>query len=172
MNLRRRLRGYAYQVLYRLPGRARRRLVRLVSPKYLVGAVTLLHDSEAPAPGRLLLLRQPPGRGWGLPAGLLKRHEPPPVGAARELFEESGVALDPTALTPAVPNAVVHTRGWVDTVFTAAVPASRTELVVDGGEVLEARWFPLDDLPRLTVNTELLLGVYGIGPAATEDGAS
>ncbi|GAB1690355.1 NUDIX hydrolase [Krasilnikovia sp. M28-CT-15] len=166
MNLHRRLRGYAYQILYRLPHRARRRLVRVVSPKYLVGAVTLLHDAEAPAPGRLLLLRQPPGRGWGLPAGLLKRREPPVEGAARELFEETGVDLDAAALTPAVPNAIVHAKGWVDTVFTASVPASRTQLVVDGGEVLEARWFPLDDLPLLTPNTELLLGLYGIGPAA------
>jgi hypothetical protein len=32
--------------------------------------------------------------------------------------------------------------------------------------VLEARWFPLDALPPLTVNTEVLLGKYGIGPGA------
>ncbi|GAB1645935.1 NUDIX hydrolase [Krasilnikovia sp. MM14-A1259] len=172
MNLHRRLRGYAYQTFYRLPGRVRRRLVHLIAPKYLVGAVNLIHDSEAPQPGRLLLLRQPPGRGWGLPAGLLKRHEPPRVGAARELFEETGVMLDPSALAPAVPNAIVHAQGWVDTVFTAAVPASRTTLVVDGGEVLEACWFPLDDLPPLTSATELLLGLYGIGPQAAPGGAS
>jgi 8-oxo-dGTP diphosphatase len=70
----RRLRGYAYQTFYRLPGRVRRRIVRLIVPNFLVGAVTLITDSEAAAPGRLLLLRQPPGRVWGLPAGLLKRN--------------------------------------------------------------------------------------------------
>ena len=160
----RQVRGYAYQVFYRMPGRLRRRLVRLVMPKYLVGAVTLITDAEAPEPGRLLLLRQPPGVRWGLPAGLLKRHEPPVVGAARELHEESGIALDPDELVPAVPNAVVHTRGWVDTVFTGRVPASATDLVVDGAEVLEARWFPVDDLPPLTSDTAYLLGIYGIGP--------
>jgi len=171
----RRARGFAYQTFYRLPSPVRRRLARLISPKYLVGAVTLLRDSEATRPGRLLLLRQPPGRGWGLPAGLLKHHEEPAVGAARELFEESGVRLAPEALTPAVPNAVVHLKGWVDTVFTASVPSSTTALVVDGGEVLEARWFPLDALPPLTLNTAILLGKYGIGPyaeaAARIDGA-
>jgi 8-oxo-dGTP diphosphatase len=164
VNLTRRVRGYGYQTFYRMPGPVRRRLVRLISPKFLVGAVTLLRDSEAPEPGRLLLLRQPPGRGWGLPAGLLKHREEPVVGAARELFEESGVRLAPEELAPAVPNAVVHLKGWVDTVFTASVRASTTTLVVDGGEVLEARWFPLDALPPLTVNTEILLGKYGIGP--------
>jgi 8-oxo-dGTP diphosphatase len=168
VNLPRRIRGYGYQTFYRLPGPVRRRIARLVAPKYLVGAVTLVRDSEAPEPGRLLLLRQPPGRGWGLPAGLLKHHEEPVVGAARELFEESGIRLDPADLTPAVPNAIVHLKGWVDTIFTASVPASTTGLVVDGGEVLEARWFPLDELPPLTMNTAILLGVYGIGSYADE----
>jgi 8-oxo-dGTP diphosphatase len=166
VNLTRRARGYAYRTFYGMPGFMRRRIVRLVSPKYLVGAVTLVRDSEAPEPGRLLLLRQPPGRGWGLPAGLLKHREEAVVGAARELFEESGVRLDPEALAPAVPNAVVHVKGWVDTVFTASVPASTTTLVVDGGEVLEAGWFPLDALPPLTAPCALLLGLYGIGPDA------
>jgi 8-oxo-dGTP diphosphatase len=165
----RRLRGYAYQTFYRLPGRVRRRMVRIVVQKYLVGAVAVIRDSEAPDPGRLLMLRQPPGRGWGLPAGLLKRREPPANGAARELFEESGVRIDPDELTPAQPNAIVHALGWVDMVFFGAVPASTTALTVDGGEVLEARWFPLDDLPPLTPNTEVLLGHYGIGPAATRE---
>ena len=161
----RQVRGYAYQVFYRMPAPLRRRLVRLVMSKYLVGAVTLITDSEAPEPGRLLLLRQPPGRRWGLPAGLLKRRERPEVGAARELHEEAGIALDPADLEPAVPNAIVHTRGWVvDTVFTARVPASTTDLVVDGAEVLEARWFPVNDLPPLTGDTAYLLGVYGIVP--------
>ena len=164
----RRLRGAAYQAFYRLPHGIRRRIVRIVVPKYLVGAVCIIRDAEATDPGRLLLLRQPPGRRWGLPAGLLKKAESPAVGAARELHEESGVEIDPGDLTPAVPNAIVHPKGWVDTVFMGTVPASETKLVVDGGEVLEADWFPLDDLPDLTPNTALLLGVYGIGPRAAQ----
>jgi 8-oxo-dGTP pyrophosphatase MutT (NUDIX family) len=162
------LRGYAYQTFYRLPGRIRRRIVAMIAPSYTVGAVTILRDSEASEPGRVLLLRQPPGRGWGLPAGLLKRREPPAVGASRELFEESGVRLDPGELTPALPNAIVHALGWVDMVFTGTVPASTTPLEVDGGEVLEARWFPIDGLPQLTPATALLLGIYGIGPRADD----
>ena len=169
MKIPRRVRGYAYQMFYRMPGSMRRRVVRLVVPKYLVGAVAVIKDSEADGAGRLLLLRQPPGRRWGLPAGLLKKHEPPAEAAARELFEESGVALSPESLTPAVPNAIVHPRGVVDTVFFGSVPASTTQLVVDGGEVLEAGWFPLDDLPPLTSNTAVLLSVYGMGPWAPEE---
>ncbi|GIE96793.1 hypothetical protein Ari01nite_42580 [Paractinoplanes rishiriensis] len=159
------MRGLAYQVFYSLPGHTRHRLARLVAPKYLVGAVCIIRDADA-EDGPLLLIRQPPNRGWGLPAGLLKKREDPAVGAARELLEESGVRLDPADLTPGVPNAIVHMAGVVDTVWFGSVPASRTTLRVDGGEVLEAAWFPIDDLPPLTVNTALLLGRYGIGPKA------
>jgi 8-oxo-dGTP pyrophosphatase MutT (NUDIX family) len=167
VNLARHFRAAAYRSFYRLPSSTRRRIARLVAPRYLVGAVTIVRDSEAAGSGRLLLLRQPPGRGWGLPAGLLKHHERPAAGAARELFEESGVRIDPDDLSPGVPNAIVHTVGVVDTVWFAEVPASTTTLAVDGGEVLEAGWFPIDDLPKLTVNTAALLGRYGIGPRAT-----
>lgn len=159
-------RAIAYQVFYRLPLPVRRRLVRLTVPKYIVGAVTLVRDSEAEGAGRLLLLRQPPGRGWTLPAGLLQKREAPVVGACRELYEETGIRLSPRELTPAVPNAIVHDKGWVDVVFTAAVPASTTTLRVDGAEVFEAAWHPLDALPRLTWPTARLLGYFDIGPLA------
>src|SRR3954451_14204172 len=139
----------------------------MLAPKSRVGAVAIITDTEAPEPGRLLLLRQPPNRGWGLPAGLLKRREHPAAGCARELFEESGVRIQPAALPPAVPNAIVHAVGVVDTVWFGEVPASTTTLRVDGGEVLEAAWFSFDDQPRLTGDTAALLGRYGLGPRAT-----
>lgn len=171
-NRRSAVRAFAYGVFYRLPQPVRRRLVRMAVPKYIVGAVTLVHDSEAPEPGRLLLLRQPPGTGWSLPAGLLERGEDPIVGAARELHEESGIRLAPHELAPAVPNAIVHAKGWVDVVFTARVPASTSEFVVDGAEVYEAAWHRLDELPRLTRATAKLLAYYGIGPLAGETAAT
>ncbi|HEX5596357.1 MAG TPA: NUDIX domain-containing protein [Micromonosporaceae bacterium] len=153
-------------MFYRLPHGLRRQLVRLAAPRYTVGGVVLVRDTEAAPPGRLLLLRQPPNKGWGLPAGLLQRREPPVVGAARELGEETGIHLTPEQLRPAVPNAVIHLKGWVDVVFEASVPASTTPLVVDGAEVYEAAWHPLDDLPRLTLPAARLLACYGIGPLA------
>jgi len=161
-------RALLYGAFYRLPHSVRRRLVRFAVPRYIVGAVILVRDAET-GPGasaRLLLLRQPPGRGWSLPAGLLKHREEPNVGAARELAEETGIRLDPRHLCPAVPSAVVHTKGWVDVVFEVSVAASDTQLVVDGAEVYEAAWHRLDDLPRLATATARLLAIYGIGPLA------
>jgi ADP-ribose pyrophosphatase YjhB (NUDIX family) len=160
-----RLRAFAYTAFYAMSPALRRRLVRLLVPKYIVGAVALVRDAEAPAPGRLLLLRQPPGVGWSLPAGLLRRGERPDEGCARELDEESGVRLTAAELTPATPNAIVHTSGrWVDTVFEASVRASEVTLEPDGAEVLEVAWHRLDNLPPLTHPTARLLSYYGIGP--------
>ena len=163
------MRGLAYITFYSMPLPVRRGLAKMVSPRYVVGAVTILRDSEAAAgdgPDRVLLLRQPHRHGWGLPAGLLKRREQPVVGAARELLEETGVRVDPADMTAGSPNAIIHVVGVVDTVFFASVPAATTPLRVDGAEVLEARWFPVADLPRLSTNTAYLLGRYGIGPQA------
>jgi ADP-ribose pyrophosphatase YjhB (NUDIX family) len=162
--LRRRALATAYPIFYRLPHGLRMWLVRRLSPTYTVGSVVLVRDTGA---DRLLLLRQPPGRAWSLPAGLLARRESPIEGAARELAEESGIVLRPEQLRAAVPNALVHHRGqWVDVVFEAAVPADTTPLAVDGAEVLEAAWHDLAALPPLTRQTARLLGRYGIGPCA------
>lgn len=163
----RRLRKAGFAVFYTLPAPIRRRLVRVVVAKYIVGAVALVRDSESGPPGRLLLLRQPPGMGWSLPAGLLQRGERPVDGCARELAEETGLTLAEEDLQPATPNAVIHSRGhWVDVVFEAAVPSSEAAVRVDGAEVLEAAWHRLDNLPPLTHPTARLLSYYGIGPYA------
>jgi 8-oxo-dGTP diphosphatase len=138
-------------------------------PKYIIGAVVLVRNSDGRNSDgndvdRILLIRQPPGHGWSIPGGLMDRGEAPVEAAARELSEEVGIVIDPADLTAMAPSAIVHTYGrWVDCVFEARVPAD-TPTVVDGGEVLEAKWYRLDTLPPLTVPTARLLAQYGIGP--------
>ncbi|MGH3660343.1 MAG: NUDIX hydrolase [Micromonosporaceae bacterium] len=156
-----RLRGYGYQIFYRLPRGLRRRLVRLAVPTYTVGSVVLVRDPN----NRMLFLRQPPGHGWSLPGGISDRGETPVVCAARELREESGLSVPAEGLSPAIPNAVAHPEGrWVDFVFEVTVDPDSHQITVDGGEVLEAQWHHLDALPPLTVPTARLLAEYGIGP--------
>jgi hypothetical protein len=66
-----------------------------------------------------------------------------------------------------VPSAIIHhRRRWVDVVFEASVPADDVTLTVDGAEVFEAGWHPLNKLPPLTLATATLLSYYGIGPYA------
>jgi ADP-ribose pyrophosphatase YjhB (NUDIX family) len=163
-------RGAAHRVFRALPRGIRFRLVRTLTPNYTVGAVTLVHDAD----GALLLLRQPPGRGWSLPGGLLNRREDPARGAARELREETGLDVAPSALTPASPNARINPFAQqVDVIFTTTIEGSAAELTIDPVEVLEAGWFQADQFPPLTVATARLLALYAIGPYAgyATDGA-
>ncbi|MGH3737060.1 MAG: NUDIX hydrolase [Micromonosporaceae bacterium] len=156
-----RLKGIGYQVFYRLPAVVRRRVIRLVVPTYTVGAVILVRDGD----DRLLLLRQPPGFGWSLPGGMIDRGEQPVECAVRELAEETGLGVGVAELAAAAPSAVAHPRGrWVDFVFEVRVDPDDHELVVDGGEVLEARWCSVASLPPLTVPAARLLARYGLGP--------
>jgi 8-oxo-dGTP pyrophosphatase MutT (NUDIX family) len=154
------LRKLFYSGFYRLPARWRRRLVRLIKQRFTVGAVVLVRTTD---PDRLLLLRQPPGNGWSLPAGLMDRGERPIQCAVRELAEETGIRLTPADLEAAVPNVLVHKGGWIDCVFHARVPPD-TAVSVDGAEVYEAVFHSVDALPPLTVPTARLLGNYGLGP--------
>ena len=156
----------AYRAFYRLPIDWRQRLVRLGTPGYTMGSVVIVRADGDGGTDRLLLLRQPPGRGWSLPGGLLGRGERPVDAAARELEEETGVSVTADDLRPGVPNAVVHTRGrWVDMVFEVRVPLD-IEFDVDEAEVHEAAWHRVDELPRLTGPTAKLLAHYGLGPFA------
>lgn len=160
-SLRSRLRGAGYRGFYRLPPPVRRRLVRLVAPTFTVGAVILVQDVQ----DRLLLLRQPPGNGWSLPGGMLDRGERPVECAARELAEETGLKVAVDEISPASPNAVANTRGrWVDFVYQVTVNPDDHQVVVDGGEVLEAQWHKITALPPLTVPAARLLAHFGLGP--------
>ena len=161
MAVKQQLRMVVYRTFYRLPARWKRRIVRTFQPTYTIGAVILVRDLEA---SRILLLRQPPGAGWSLPAGLMDRGERPVQTAARELAEETGLDVPAGQMRAASPNAIVHTSGqWVDMVFETEVEPS-VDLAIDGAEVIEAAWHRLDTLPPLTVSTSQLLAHYGIGP--------
>ena len=70
-------------------------IVRLVVPKYIVGAVTLVRDSEARSRAGCCCCASRPAAAGACPPACCRRGEPPVVGAARELAEESGVRLDP-----------------------------------------------------------------------------
>ncbi|HEX2144159.1 MAG TPA: NUDIX domain-containing protein [Glycomyces sp.] len=158
------LRRVAGTVFYSLPIPVRRRIVRIATPTYTLGSVVLAMDESRQ---HLLMLRQPPGRRWTLPAGLLNRREEPIEGARRELAEETGIEALLDELTPADPCAVVHTNGrWVDNVFRLVRDPESTEIIVDGHEVWDAGWHPVDELPEMTRATAKLLSYYGLGPLA------
>lgn len=98
--------------------------------------------------GRLLLVRHAYGASdlWMLPGGAIDRGESHIAAAARELREET--ALVAKALT-FFGDYVTLSEGKRDHValFTARVSG---EPVIDGKELVEARFFVLSDLPAST----------------------
>jgi ADP-ribose pyrophosphatase YjhB (NUDIX family) len=132
------------QVWRRVPRLGRRWIVRIGAPSYTVGAACVIERDD----GAVLLVRLAYREGWGLPGGLIKRHEEVADCARREVQEEVGLDVDLLS-EPAV---VVDSRPQrIDVVYRARPaagvdPASATPR---SAEIREVRWFPADELPPL-----------------------
>src|SRR6266852_8148513 len=76
----------------RLPGAARRRIVRIGQKRFTVTAGAIIFDDA----GRVLLLEHVfrPDSGWGIPGGFLSKREQPEEALRRELREEIGDELE------------------------------------------------------------------------------
>ena len=148
----RRLHLLALAVFRRLPGWARRRVVRVLAPGVTVGSICVIERSD----GALLLVRQSYRRSWGIPGGLLKKGERPEDAARREVFEEVGLDIEligePAVVVDPVPRRV-------DLVFRARPVGDRAEPVATpmSPEITEARWFAPDQLPDLQAETSSAL---------------
>lgn len=147
----------------RSPLRARRLLIKLLTPNYTVGAVAVCVDPE----GRILLLRSRQHAGWGLPGGLLQRGEEPAEALARELAEELSIEVSAEVLLDARQHTLVDPLSQQVTVVFAVTLDRRPE--VDGDEVVAARWFAGSDLPTALVRGthESLKSIGALNPRAT-----
>jgi len=91
---------------------------------------------------RVLLVRQPDGRGWALPGGKRERCESEAEAAARELREETAIVVEPDRLVPLQPPIEVP-RFTLQPFLLDDPPRSRAV-----GE-LSRRWVSLRDLGRI-----------------------
>jgi ADP-ribose pyrophosphatase YjhB (NUDIX family) len=124
-----------------LSGRVQWRLARIRHRTFLVYAAGIVRDDQ----GRILLLRHrlwPPYRAWGLPGGYVNAGERLEDGVAREVREETSlqvrVAGPPVRLASGF-------RFRVEAYYEAEVVGGRLDL--DPAEILEGRWYGLDELP-------------------------
>lgn len=114
--------------------------VRLVVPRQRVGVALVTFNAHE----EVLLLRHVfhTANPWGLPGGWLGRNEAPGDALARELREETGLALSlgppiHTAYESSPPHIVMAYLGWLP-----------SKPMAFNSEIIEARWFGLDQLPR------------------------
>ncbi|PNV30890.1 DNA mismatch repair protein MutT [Streptomyces sp. DH-12] len=106
----------------------------------------LLRDGE-----KILLSQRggPYGYGrWHLPSGKLDQGEPLTVGAARELFEETGVRTDPAQLR--LLHVVHHQEGGFERIgfFFSATEWEGTPVNKEPAKCLALEWFADHDLPE------------------------
>lgn len=134
-----------------------RAAIYLTATKFTAGSLVIWIDG-----GRVLLVRTQYGeRSWGFPGGVMKRHEDPVECAARELREETGVAVTVDDLTLVGCHTQRHAR-HIDHLYALTGPPV-DDGVGDGSdrfEIAEVRWWPLDDLPVLRREARYVIERY------------
>ena len=143
-----RLHRWALLVYKRLPTPLRRSAVRRLAPSFTVGAMCVIERAD----GRVLLIRHLYRQRWGVPGGLLQRHESPADAARREVREEVG--LDVRLIGEAAVQVDADPRR-VDIVFRAQPvdDATADNVKPSSVEVIEARWFAPTEFPELQHET-------------------
>ena len=105
-----------------------------------------LHPDGAP---RRLAVFEHPRAGWQLVKGGLNHGEAPAAGAARELFEESGLETR-AAITIGQSDSIEHGANWHFALCRIAPPVrDRWQHLCtdDGGHVFTFEWMALDTDP-------------------------
>lgn len=124
----------------------------VVRPRVTGAVCLLIHDQL------VLLIRNTYGRaGWTFPGGMLGRRESPQLGVQREVQEEVGITLTTVQHLGQFTGRQAHRHDTVH-VFLASVPNTTVQL--DPGEILDARWYPLDALPPLSTYAQRAMQVW------------
>jgi ADP-ribose pyrophosphatase YjhB (NUDIX family) len=94
---------------------------------------------------QLLLIRHTYGNSaWTLSGGGIKKGETKEQAVKREVKEELGLDI-----TPEYSGEYTHdTEYKIDTVYCFAVRIEKVEPKIDHGEVKEAKWWNINDLPK------------------------
>ena len=96
-----------------------------------------------------------------LPAGSAEEGETPAEGAARELLEETGIAVDPQRLVP-LPSIAVMPNRTPDLVYVFSVELSQREYdwrVGHDAEISEVDLVPLDGVAGMIADGQIYLAL-------------
>lgn len=129
--------------------------ILLISEDPFWSAGGLVHDGR----GRVLLVRHPPGKGWGdawvTPGGRLELGETVLEGFRREVREETGLEVVEPRLTRILQQNLTDGRRTAHGYFAQLAARAWSTDPRPGPDVIELRWF--DALPEsLAFRTDYL----------------
>jgi ADP-ribose pyrophosphatase YjhB (NUDIX family) len=103
--------------------------------------------------GTVLLARETDDKGWSLPGGWADVNDPPSAAVVRELREETGYEVRCTKLVAVLDRDLHYTEDKLPVhiyklMFICAIEGETDTLCHD---ISEVRFFPVDDLPSLSL---------------------
>ncbi|MFT8355749.1 MAG: NUDIX domain-containing protein [Bifidobacterium aquikefiri] len=127
-------------------------------PLWLVGITAYVHSQE----GKILLGRRSDTGEWALVYGINEPCEEPADTVVREVKEETGIDVVPTALASVKSSARMLTYGngdqaqYMDLLFICTLKdGGNAEPYVGDEESLQVGWFSLDELPQPLAKTTM-----------------
>jgi 8-oxo-dGTP diphosphatase len=109
-------------------------------PRHSVSVAAAIIDDD----GRFLAIRRADNGRWEPPGGVLELHESIEQGLIREVAEETGLTVEPIALTGVYKN---MQRGIVALVFRCEIVGEAAHL---SAEVDEIAWLTPEQLSRMS----------------------
>ncbi len=136
------------------------RIYQLAQPRFTIGAVGVLLDASGE---RVLLVEHVfhAVHPWGLPGGWLGRREDPAVGVAREFREETGLRV--RAVRPLLVQRAPGMPHHMDVAYLCVLDGDGQAIRLCG-ELLDARWTPIDAVPPMIKFQALALRAALDGP--------
>lgn len=110
------------------------------------------------AEGQILLQQTSVGsQKWSLPGGGVEKHENDKAAAVREVAEEVGLVIESDQLVYLGEDYRHETGGrfprFTRVYLSVALSEIKKPTITRPLEILEAKWFPLSDIPRLSEET-------------------
>lgn len=131
-----------FQIWRRLSGSLQWWFLWLISSKYMISVSGVIFDGE----GRVLLQRHRHWVKdvWGLPGGIIEGRESLEEALTREVYEETGLRIHEIELLRIESGYKLRLEGY----FRAKLIDDKQRMTIQEDEVLEARFFRLDELPE------------------------
>jgi len=145
---------FLFQIWRRFSGPLQWWSLWLVNSKFMVSVSGVVFDQH----GNVLLQRHRHWVPdvWGLPGGIVQSGESLEDALAREVFEETGLVISEIELVRLISGYKIRLEGYYRAQLAEYGTAQTIKLQEQ--EVIEARFFPLDQLPEniLTLQKEMI----------------